>query len=77
MALNLNKARPGQRILFWIMTAVILALFFLPYLLDRAVRADAAGNASSMTNLNSEEQLRDLFEKDRGSVRLIALLSPG
>jgi hypothetical protein len=38
--------------------------------------ARGIGTAPQVTDLNSLEPLRQVFERDRGKVRLVALLSP-
>ena len=57
--------------------AVILSVAFLLIWCGSDARAvRGIEPASAMTDLNNLGQLKDVFVRDRGKVRLVALLSP-
>ncbi|MEW6207836.1 MAG: hypothetical protein AB1631_05675 [Acidobacteriota bacterium] len=67
-------------------TTFILSLMLLALTLSReaatsplstrAVFSQSAAQKSDLVDLRELDQLKSLFERDRGKVRLIALLSP-
>lgn len=60
---------PGKLVLIFLMSLLIIGVPNTP----QSVRGSGA---PEMSDLNNLDQLKQVFERDRGKVRIVSLLSP-